>query len=62
MDTIKDQILRIIQNNAGRKAADFAGQYVRSKPQEKEAFLAGLDFERWLEQVCQECRVQRKEC
>jgi len=55
MDTIKDQILRIIRNNAGKKAADFAGQYVHSKPEEKEAILAGLDFERWLEQCCREC-------
>jgi len=56
MTMIKDQIIRIIQNNAGRKAANFAGQYVHSKPEEKEEILAGLDFERWLEQACQECR------
>ena len=55
MATVKDQIIRIIQINAGKKAAYFAGQYVRSKPEEKEAILAGLDFERWLEQACQDC-------
>ena len=55
MAMTKDQILRVIQNNAAQKAADFAGQYVRSKPDEREAILAGLDFERWLEQCCREC-------
>jgi len=55
MAMTKDQILRVIQNNAAQKAAAFAGQFVRSKPQDKEAILAGLDFERWLEQCCREC-------
>ncbi len=54
MATIKDQILCVIRNNAARRAAALAGQFVRAKPQDKEAILAGLDFERWLEQCCQE--------
>ena len=55
MTKLKDQILRSIQHNAAKKAADLAGQFITAKPQEKETVLAGLDFERWLEQVCQEC-------
>ena len=62
MATIKDQILRVIQNNAAQKVAALAGQYVRSKPQEKEAILAGLDFERWLKECCRECLEQRANC
>ena len=55
MTKIKDQIIRIIQADAGTKAARFATQLVHSEPQEKEAILAGLDFEKWLEQCCREC-------
>jgi hypothetical protein len=55
MATIKDQMIRIIQVNASKKAADLAGQFVRSKPEDKEAILAGLDFEQWLQQCCHEC-------
>jgi hypothetical protein len=60
MATIKDQILRVIQDDAAQKLAALAGEYVRSKPQEREAILAGLDFERWLEQCCRECLNQPK--
>jgi hypothetical protein len=55
MATIKDQMIRVIQVNAAKKATELAGQFVRSKPEEKEAILAGLDFERWLQQCCHEC-------
>jgi len=55
MATIKDQIIRVIRNDSARKAAYFANQYVSAEPEEKEAILAGLDFERWLEQCCREC-------
>ena len=55
MTAIKDRMIRIIQINASKKVADFAGQFVRSKPEEKEVILAGLDFERWLQQCCYEC-------
>lgn len=55
MAKIKEQIVRIIQSNAGRKATDFARQFVRAAPEEKELILAALDFERWLQQCCQEC-------
>ena len=59
MATTKEQIIRAIQGNAGNEAAAFAGQYARSTPEEKEALLASLDFERWLEQCCQECLNDR---
>ncbi len=52
---IKDQIIRIIQFDARAKAGHFASQLVQSEPQEKEAILAGLEFEKWLEQCCREC-------
>jgi len=55
MTDLKDQMLRLIQQDAARKVADFAGQLARAAPEEKEQILAGLDFESWLEQTCREC-------
>ena len=55
MVQIKDQIIRIIQADAGAKAAHLATEFVHSEPQEKEAILAGLEFEKWFEQCCREC-------
>ena len=55
MVQIKDQIIRIIQTDAGARVASLATELVHSEPQEKEAILAGLEFEKWLEQCCREC-------
>ena len=55
MVQIKDQIIAIIQADSGAKAARLATELVHSEPQEKEAILAGLEFEKWLEQCCHEC-------
>jgi len=55
MTKLKDQMVQLIQHDAARKVAGFAGQSIRAAPEEKEQILAGLDFERWLEQTCQEC-------
>ena len=51
----KGHVLQFVRHSAARKAAQLAGEYVRAKPEEREAVLAGLDFERWLEQACQQC-------
>ena len=55
MTELKDQMVRLIRDDAAKKAADFASQLVRAKPEQKEQILAGLDFEKWLEQTCQKC-------
>ena len=55
MSKLKDQILRLIQNNAAKKVAALASEYIRAKPEEREAIQAGISIERWLEEVCQEC-------
>ena len=57
MTKLKDQMLRSIERHTAAKAADLAGEFVRAAPEEKEVILAGLDFERWLEHACQECRA-----
>ena len=55
MTHMKDQILRFVGHSAARKAAQLAGEFVHARPEDREAILAGLDFERWLEQACQQC-------
>ena len=55
MTHMNDQILQFVRHNAARQAARLAGEYVRAAPEEREAILAGLDFERWLAEACQEC-------
>ena len=51
----KDRMVRLIQQNAAEKMAAFAAEMVHAAPEKKEAILARLDFERWLEQACEEC-------
>ena len=53
MNTMKDQLLWHIYNNALSKAADLAGEYTQAKAGEKEAIIAGLEFEQWLTETCQ---------
>ena len=55
MNQLKRQILRIIGQNAAARAAALSGEYIRAKPEEKEAVVAGIDFERWLSEVCEVC-------
>jgi len=53
MTKLKDQILRLVRDDSSKKAAFFAGQLARAAPAEKECILAGIDFERWLAEVCE---------
>ena len=55
MTKLKDQMLRLIHKDAAEKMGAFATELVRAAPEKKEAILAGLEFERWLEQACHEC-------
>ncbi len=62
MSKLKDQIIRLIEQNARSKVAALAGEYVRAKPEEKEAIQAGIAIERWLADICQECLDHSPEC
>ena len=55
MNQIKRQILRIIGQKAAARAAALSGEYIRAKPEEKEAIIAGIDFERWLSEISEVC-------
>ena len=55
MSKLKDRILRLIRDKAAREVGALAGQYLRVRPEEREAVQAGIDIERWLAEACQEC-------
>ena len=55
MGELKDHIIRLIEQNAAKKVSDLAGQFVRAKPEEKEAIMAGIEVERFVVESCQEC-------
>ena len=62
MSELKDQIIRLIEQNARRKVAVLASEYVRAKPEEREAIQAGIEIERWLADTCQECLDRSPGC
>jgi len=55
MGELKDRIVRIIEQNAARKVSELSSEYIRAKPEEKEAIQAAIDVERWLSESCQDC-------
>ncbi len=55
MSKLKDRMVRLIQQDAAENMAAFATDLIRAAPEEKEQILAGLEFDRWLEQSCREC-------
>ena len=55
MNQLKRRILRIIGQRAMARAAALSREYIRAKPEEKEAIIAGIDFEKWLSEVCEFC-------
>ena len=52
MSELKDQMIRLIQYKAEQDAAELAGEFARAASEEKEAILAGLEFEKWLAEAC----------
>ena len=62
MHKFKRKILTHIQLNSERKIGQLAGEYPRSKPEEREAIMAGIQFERDLADSCQMCLVEDEGC
>lgn len=62
MIELKDQMVRAVANSAATKASTLSGEFVHAPPEEKEAILAGIDFERWLAETCQECLEEPEKC
>lgn len=57
MTQTKDRILRRVQEKAAEEAEDLARELARAASEEKEAILAGLEFEQWLAESCRECQM-----
>ena len=55
MGELKDQIIRLIEQNAAKKVSDLAGEYVQAKSGQKEAIIAAIEVERCLAESCREC-------
>ena len=50
MTKLKDQMLRRVKAEAGKKLADLSNRYVQADPAEKELIQAAIEVERWLAQ------------
>jgi len=44
-----------MQQRSDDRAARLSKEYLRARPEEKEAIMAGIDFEKWLSQICEDC-------
>lgn len=55
MSRLKDQIIRLIEQDARAKVAALASSYPHARGEEREEILAGIEFERWLADTCAFC-------
>ena len=55
MNTIKRQMLRQVAQRAAARAAALSRQYLKVKPEDREAIMAGIYFEKWLSETCEFC-------
>ena len=54
----KDQMIRLIEADARQKAAAFSIAFARAPSAEKEAYLAAMEFERWMTYTCRLCLLE----
>ncbi len=55
MNTIKRQMLKQVAQRAAARAAALSRQYMKAGPEDREAIVAGIHFERWLSETCEFC-------
>ena len=51
---LKDQMIRLIEADAREKVAAFSVVFARAPSEDKETFLAAMEFERWVADTCRE--------
>ena len=47
--------MKQIAQRAAARAAALSREYMKANPQDREAVVAGINFERWLSQTCEFC-------
>jgi hypothetical protein len=52
---LKDQIIRLIEQDAKARVAALASSYPHARPEEREEILAGIEFEQWMADTCAFC-------
>ena len=55
MSQLKDQIVRLIEQDARARVAALASSYPHAQPEEQEEIMAGIEFEQWLADTCVFC-------
>ena len=55
MKQTRRELLESIKRRSERKVVELACEFMRAPLGEGEAVLAGLEFERWLVESCEEC-------
>ena len=55
MNALKRHQLRQVAQRAAARAAVLSTQYIKAAPEDREAIMAGIRFEKWLSQTCQFC-------
>ena len=52
MSKLRDQIVRLIEQDARARVAALARSYPHARPEEREEIVAGIEFEQWLADTC----------
>ena len=55
MRKFKERLLRVLRQRSDDRAAQLSRQYLKAKPEEREAIMAGIEIEKWLSEVCDDC-------
>jgi len=55
MNLLKRQLLRQVGLRSAERAAALSRQYLKVRPQDREAVMAGIRFEKWLTEICEFC-------
>ncbi len=53
----EDRVLAVMEARALRETRVLAGEFARAAAEDKEAILAGLEFEKWLAETCRIARM-----
>lgn len=62
MEKNKELLLNLVRRRAVCQARQLAAEILGAASQEKEAILAGTEFELWLADSCEECKEPGPDC